>query len=213
MSYETVMASCENALVGAGRVGEEVTVVAVSKGRSITEIMDLYGRGVRDFGENRAQELTEKVQRCPSDIRWHFIGPLQTNKVRLVRPVATLLHSMDRLDLAKAWMKGPGTPPPVLIQVNIGREPQKHGFDPDDLHQAVKAMKALGVPVTGLMAIPPQDRVAARSAFGEMRRLFVEVRDDHPEFGILSMGMSEDFESAIFEGATMIRVGRAIFGD
>ena len=110
-----------------GRDPSSITLVAVSKAKSVADIEAVYELGHRDFGENRAQEMAEKAARLPDDIRWHFVGGLQTNKARLIRPITHLLHSMDRESLAGAWAKGGGLPPPVLFQVNTGHEPQKSG--------------------------------------------------------------------------------------
>jgi pyridoxal phosphate enzyme (YggS family) len=199
----------------AGRADDEVTLVIVSKGQSIESIRSLYDRGERDFGENRAQELAAKVDHLPKDIRWHFVGPLQSNKVRIVRPIAGLLHSLDRAELGPAWIKGPGLAPPALLQVNIGREPQKHGVDPDVAVRVFDDLVAMGVDLIGLMAIPPMgvDAEATRPNFAEMRRLADQVAIQHPTRNSLSMGMTDDFEVAVEEGATFVRVGRAIFSD
>ena len=199
----------------AGRADGEVTLVIVSKGQSIESIRSLYDRGERDFGENRAQELAAKVDHLPKDIRWHFVGPLQSNKVRVVRPIAGLLHSLDRPELGPAWIKGPGLAPPALLQVNIGREPQKHGVDPDAAVRVFDDLVGMGVDLIGLMAIPPMgaDAEATRPNFGEMRRLADRVAIQHPTRNSLSMGMTDDFEVAVEEGATFVRVGRAIFSD
>jgi pyridoxal phosphate enzyme (YggS family) len=200
----------------AARVGRDpagVTLVIVGKGQSAGALMALYDQGHRDFGENRAQELVAKVEQLPADVRWHFIGPLQSNKVRLVRPVVKLLHSFDRLDLAAAWMKGPGLPPPVMVQVNIGYEPQKHGVRPETVAEVVDELEAKGVPVRGLMAIPPvgDDPEHSRGYFRRMATLLAELNAGHPLLTELSMGMTDDFEVAVEEGATFLRVGRAIF--
>ena len=106
--------------------------MAVSKAKPVSEIEAVYELGHRDFGENRAQEMAEKAARLPEDIRWHFVGGLQTNKARLVRPITHLLHSMDRASLAGAWAKGSGLPPPVLLQINTGHERQKSGVEPEE---------------------------------------------------------------------------------
>jgi pyridoxal phosphate enzyme (YggS family) len=215
VSLESVRERIKGAAVRAGRSDDEITLVIVSKGQSVETIKALYELGERDFGENRAQELAFKVDLLPGDIRWHFVGPLQSNKVRIVRPIVTLLHSLDRLELGPAWIKGPGLPPPALLQVNVGREPQKHGVDPEDAVRVFGDLIALGVDLKGLMAIPPaaDHAEATRSDFAEMRRLAILVTSIHPGLGSLSMGMTEDFEVAIEEGATFVRVGRAIFSD
>ena len=206
-----MLAACADAT----RERSEVTLVAVSKGRSVEAIRALYDEGHRDFGENRAQELRDKVDELPPDVRWHFVGPLQTNKVRIVRPSASVLHSMDRDSLATAWLKGPGHPPPVYLQVNIGDEDQKSGLAPTQAPSFCDRLVSLGIEVVGLMAIPPlsNDAEEVRPYFAALRELRDAIATDHPAVTGLSMGMSDDFEVAISEGATSIRVGRAIFAD
>lgn len=198
----------------AGRSADEITVVAVSKTKTTADILRVYEEGHRDFGENRAQELAAKAAVLPRDIRWHFVGALQSNKARVVRPVAHLLHSMDRRSLASAWMKGLGLPPPVLIQVNVGHEPQKAGVEIQDVGRVVPEMIGMGLDVRGLMAIPPipQSPEESRPYFTTLREIRDEIVADCPTVEELSMGMTDDFEIAVEEGASIIRVGRAIFG-
>jgi pyridoxal phosphate enzyme (YggS family) len=214
MSYSQVMEKVAAAASAVGRSVDDITVVAVSKTFGPEDVMAVYDQGHRDFGENRAAELAEKAGALPRDIRWHFVGALQSNKVRLVRGVTHLLHSMDRRSLAKSWMKGQGLAPPVLAQVNVGEEPQKSGVDPADLGEAIDWMKSLGLDVRGLMAIPPipERPEDSRPYFVALRELAGQLRRVHPEVAELSMGMTDDFEVAIAEGASVIRVGRAIFG-
>ncbi len=211
--YQDVLGRIGRAATAAGRDPTEITLVAVSKGAEMSEIEELYEIGHRDFGESRANEMLAKANRLPSDIRWHFVGPLQTNKVRGIRPVTFLLHSMDRPRLAAAWLKGRGVAPSVMVQVNIGDEPQKSGLDADQVGEGVVEMIDLGLDVVGLMTIPP--RVSrpdeARPFFRRMRSIRDAVRDVSPSVEGLSMGMTEDFEVAIEEGASAIRLGRAIF--
>jgi pyridoxal phosphate enzyme (YggS family) len=214
VSYAEVMESVAEAATRVGRRPEEITVVAVSKAKSADDVIRIYGLGHRDFGENRAQELAEKAAVLPNDIRWHFVGALQSNKARIVRPVAHLLHSMDRRSLATAWLKGRGEAPPVLLQVNVGDEPQKAGVVPDQVLPTLEWMFELGLDVRGLMAIPPfpEDPEDSRPYFQMLRRLRDQARASFPSVEELSMGMSDDYEIAVEEGASMIRVGRAIFG-
>ena len=204
-----MLAACERA----GRSADDVELLVVSKGRSMEAIRRLYEAGHRAFGENRAQELRDKVPEMPADVRWHFIGPLQTNKVRVVRPAVVALHSMDRESLAFAWLKGQGMPPPVYVEVNVGNEPQKAGVAPQDLGSFCDRLAGMGVPMVGLMAIPPvgEEPEDSRPHFARLRSLRDTIAGDHPEIVGLSMGMTDDFEVAIEEGATVIRVGRAIF--
>ena len=195
------------AAAAAGRSADDITLVAVSKGRSLDQILEVYAAGHRDFGENRAQELVEKVPRLPDDIRWHFVGPLQRNKARKVR--GALLHSLDREPLARTWVGAP-----ALVQVNIGEESQKHGVAPAAALEFVDLCRGVGVEVHGLMAIPPRAAFPeqARPFFAKLRRLRDDAGRHHPQVRELSMGMTDDFEIAVSEGATMVRIGRAIFG-
>ena len=214
VSYQSVMKRVSDAAKRSGRDTSEITLVVVSKARSVEEIMRVYEEGHRDFGENRAQELASKAPLLPDDIRWHFVGSLQSNKTRVVRPISHLLHSMDRRSLASAWVKGPGMPPPVLLQVNVGDEWQKSGAEVEETGSLVEWMTGLGLDVKGLMAIPPipDQPEASRRFFVMLRELRDRVTVQNPSVGELSMGMTDDFEVAIEEGASIIRVGRAIFG-
>lgn len=214
MSYQEVLARVEEAATRSGRDPNEVTLVAVSKTFPPERVMEIYDQGHRDFGENRAGEMVEKAVRLPDDIRWHFVGALQSNKARDVRPRTYLLHSMDRRSLANAWLKGQGHPPPVLVQVNVGEESQKSGVSPSEVPETVDWMTGMGLEVRGLMAIPPipERPDDSRPHFEMLRRLRDEVRKNVPEVKELSMGMTDDFEVGIEEGASIIRVGRAIFG-
>jgi PLP dependent protein len=215
VSYQEVVGRMTAA---AGRVGRDVssiTLVAVSKAKPISEIEKVYNLGHRDFGENRAQEMAEKAAKLPDDIRWHFVGALQTNKARLIRPITYLLHSMDRESLAGAWAKGSGLPPPVLLQVNTGHEGQKSGVEPEEARITLERILAHGLEVRGLMAIPPltEDPERQRPHFSMLRDLRDELAREHPTISELSMGMTDDFQIAIEEGSSIIRVGRAIFGE
>ena len=214
MSIDSVLDRMAAAARRVGRNPASITLVAVSKEKSIPEIEAVYATGHRDFGENRAHEMAEKAERLPGDIRWHFVGPLQSNKARLVRPITCLLHSMDRESLAAAWAKGSGLPPPVLLEVNTGHERQKSGVVPEQVPVVLDRIIGFGLRVQGLMAIPPiaADPEHQRHHFALLRQLRDELWTTHPDLADLSMGMTDDFEVAIEEGATMIRVGRAIFG-
>lgn len=214
MSYQEVMERVAMAAEAAGRSPEDITVVAVSKTFSPDDIRTVYEQGHRDFGENRADELAGKAEVLPDDIRWHFVGALQSNKARIVRDVVSLLHSMDRRSLGKAWMKGKGLPAPVLMQVNIGNEEQKSGVAVDDVSSALDWMETMGLDVRGLMAIPPlpEKPEDSREHFITLREIRDRLVRTYPSVVELSMGMTDDFEVAIAEGASIIRVGRAIFG-
>ncbi len=197
----------------AGRDPEAVTLVAVSKGMDATTVMRAYEAGQRDFGENRAAELAAKAPQLPADIRWHFIGTLQTRQAKIARPFTTLLHSLDRSRLIATWGRN-ATVPAALLQVNVSGETQKHGVAPDDAGQLLTEASAQGIQCVGLMTMAPlaADAEASRRWFIALRDLRDRMARAHPEVKELSMGMTDDFEVAIEEGATLIRVGRAIFG-
>lgn len=209
-----VLARVDEACERSGRARSEVDIVVITKGRTDEQVVEAYEAGFRRFAENRAQELRERAGVLPADATWEFVGPLQRNKVRIVRPIVTLLQTMDRPSLADAWLKGPSRPPPVLVQVNIAREPQKSGVAPDDASELVEHCLSLGVDVVGLMAIPPNPAQPedSRPHFVALRRLRDVLVARHDRIVELSMGMTEDFEVAVEEGATVIRPGRAIFG-
>lgn len=211
---EDVVGRVAEASRRSGRDSTEVAIVVVTKGRTDAAVLEAYEAGFRRFAENRAQPLQLRAGLLPPDATWEFVGPLQRNKVRIVRPMVTLLQSMDRPALAGAWLKGPGRPPPVLVQVNVGREPQKSGVPPEEAEGLVEVCVGLGIEVVGLMAIPPNPTVPedSRPHFAELRELRNQIARRHPRVVELSMGMTEDFEVAIEEGATVIRPGRAIFG-
>ena len=191
------------------RPSDDVTLVVVSKGRSVAAIRSLYDAGHRDFGENRAQELVAKAPDLPSDIRWHFVGPLQRNKVSAVRPLVARLHSLDRVRLAQSWARD-GQAPPALLEINLAAEPQKHGFRPEDAAAAAGEIVDLGVDLRGVMAIPPAGEPAG-PYFERLVRLRDQLAEQYPQIDEVSAGMTDDFEEAIRAGATTIRVGRAIF--
>ena len=197
----------------AGRAVDEVTLVAVSKGQPKSAILAAYAAGQRDFGENRAAELADKAPQLPDDIRWHFIGSLQTRQAKLAVPHTTLLHSMDRPRLVNSWAaveRGA----PVLVQVNVSGQEQKHGVAPEGAGDLVEYAVERGLDCVGLMTVPPlvADGEDNRMWFADLRKLRNELASAHPRLRELSMGMTDDFEVAIEEGSTMIRVGRAIFG-
>lgn len=197
----------------AGRKAEEVEIVAVGKGHPAAALQEAFEAGQRVFGESRGQELEAKFGQCPEGVEWHFVGPLQTNKVKIVRPRVALLQSLDRDRLAAAWLKGGGAPP-ALLQINIGAEPQKQGVPPDRAAETFDRWERSGVRLQGIMAVPPLSRrpEAGRPYFARMREIGdqLSVRSGRPL--TLSMGMTDDFEVAIEEGSTMVRIGRAIFG-
>lgn len=196
------------------------TLVAVSKTHPATAIREAYATGQRDFGENYAQELTAKRAELADlqDIRWHFIGALQSNKAKLVVPGTTLVHAVDRLSVADALSRravGAGTVCEALIEVNVGGEESKAGAAPEAVEQLIAALAGLpGLRIRGLMCVPPPvaDAERSRPSFRRLRLLRDDLRRRHPSVELLSMGMTGDFEVAIAEGATHVRIGTAIFG-
>jgi PLP dependent protein len=190
----------------AGRDPASVTLVAVSKTKPLELLREAVEAGQRSFGENYAQEFRDKHEELP-DLDWHFIGALQTNKVKYVAGKAALVHTCDRLSLAQELSKRAALEQRVLLEINIGREPQKAGVLPDDAPKLLDQVRALpNLRCDGLMCIPPAE--------GDPRRHFAALRELSAKLGLreLSMGMSADYEAAIEEGATIVRVGTAIFG-
>lgn len=197
----------------AGRDPEAVTLVAVSKGVDVATVLRAYEAGQRDFGENRAAELAAKAPQLPPDIRWHFIGTLQTRQAKIARPFTTLLHSLDRSRLVTSWGRDAHAPA-ALLQVNVSGEEQKHGVAPHAAGRLLAEAAEQGIHCVGLMTMAPlaDSAEASRRWFIALRELRDQLAEGHPETKELSMGMTDDFEVAIEEGATLIRVGRAIFG-
>ena len=219
-NLKIVEENIRQACLRAGRDLSEVTLISVSKTKPVEMIEEAYEYGKREFGENKAQELKEKYEVLPKDIRWHFIGHLQTNKVKYVIGNASLIQSVDRLELAKEISRlavKAGITQDVLAEVNIGGEAQKGGIAPCELKDLLSIISELpGIRVKGLMCVPPAvGEEEARRYFASMRRLFEDIASagiPGVDMRELSMGMSGDYKSAIKEGATMVRVGTAIFG-
>jgi PLP dependent protein len=196
----------------AGRSPEEVALVAVSKEAPADAVRAAVAAGQHDFGENRAQELTAKAEQLgagggiePAAITWHFIGRLQRNKVRAIASRVALWHSVDRSEIGiEIARHAPGAR--VLVQVNVAGEERKGGCAPDATGALVHTLAELGLTVDGLMTVPPLE--------GDPRPHFAALRELATQLGlpVLSMGMSGDFEAAIAEGSTLVRVGRAVFG-
>ncbi len=199
----------------AGRDAAEITVVAVSKDVDADAVALARAAGQTDFGEGRAQELRRKADALDATVRWHFVGRLQRNKVADVVGRAALVHSVDRLAVAEALAaraRAHGMVQRVLVQVNAGDDPAKAGCDPHGAGDLVARLDALdGVVCEGLMTVPALG-VDSRPAFARLRRLRDELRAAFPALRQLSMGMSADFEVAVEEGATIVRIGTAVFG-
>lgn len=198
-----------------GRSPSDVTLVAVSKSFGAEMITAARAAGHADFGESRAQELRRKAKALGRGLRWHFVGRLQRNKVKDVVGVASLVHSVDRIELAEAIAdraRKAGRLQRVLVQVNVGGDPDKSGCAPEDAAGFIAKVRALDwIACEGLMTIPPLG-ADPRPLFTDLRGLRDRARERFPEIQHLSMGMSHDFEVAVEEGATILRVGEAIFG-
>lgn len=212
---QRIAAACRDA----GRDRSAVTLLAVGKTRSADEIRAAWAAGVRCFGENYVDEAVAKIDALTDlDATWHFIGPIQSNKTRTLSGRFDWVQTVDRSKIVRrlADQRPEGADPlAVLLQVNIDREAQKAGCDPDDVERlADEVAERDTLALRGLMAIPSAERPAsrAREPFARMRSLFERLQRDHPRVDTLSMGMSGDLEAAIAEGATLVRIGTALFG-
>jgi len=202
-----------------GRAPEEVTLLGVSKRQPLERMREAVAAGLRIFGENQVQEAIRKSAELPPDMDWHLIGHLQSNKVKPAARLFSTIHSIDRLKIARHLNQEAlllGRRLRTFLEINLGTESNKHGFASDGLVQVIAPLRELeGLELVGLMAIPPyeEDPEGARQWFRRLRRLRDDVAARWDGFpGMLSMGMSHDFEVAIEEGATHVRVGTSIFG-
>ena len=220
-NLKTVEEHVQEACKRAGRSREEVTLIAVSKTTPVEMLQEIYGEGVRDFGENKVQELCDKIEQLPSDIRWHMIGHLQRNKVKYIVGKVALIHSVDTYRLAEEiniQAKKRGIIVPILVEVNIAGEKTKFGTTAEDAMLLVEEISKLeNVRIKGLMTIAPfvENPEDNRLYFRKIKQLSVDITNkniDNVSMEILSMGMTGDYEVAIEEGATMVRVGTGIFG-
>lgn len=199
---------------------KNITLVAVSKTKPVEAIQELYDLGQRDFGENYVQELVDKQSKLPSDIRWHFIGHLQTNKVKYIAPFVHLIHGVDSYKLLKEINKQGQKQTriiDVLLQVHIAQEETKFGLDDKELDDAITSYSAdqlSNVRIRGLMGMASfsDDQAIVRREFQNLQSLFNKYKSMMPSFAILSMGMSSDYQLAIEEGSTMVRIGSLLFG-
>jgi len=221
-SLKEVRENISSACQASGRKVDEVTLIAVSKTKPIERLREAYDLGIRDFGENKVQELAEKYDRLPKDIRWHMIGHLQRNKVKYIVDKVALIHSVDSIRLLQTIEQEAAQKQctvDVLLQVNIAAEESKFGIKPIELLEYMEEIVRLNyVKVRGLMTIAPYVKNAEenRKYFCDLRKLFVDITHENVDNGnvsILSMGMSGDYMVAIEEGSTMIRVGTSIFGE
>jgi pyridoxal phosphate enzyme (YggS family) len=211
----------EAAALRAGREESAVTLVAASKLQPIERLEAAFAAGVRVFGESRVQEAVAKIPALPPAIDWHFIGPLQTNKARVAAATFSTFHSIDRLRVAEALdaeAQRVGRVLRCFLEVNIGAEETKHGFAPAEIAAALPRLLELrALEIVGLMAVPPAGPTPEHSrrwfrALAELRDRIARAPGYDSFPGLLSMGMSDDFEVAIEEGATHVRIGSALFG-
>ena len=219
-NLERVREQIAQAAAKVGRAPGEVELVAITKTHAAEKVHEAIQAGQTLFGESRVQEARAKIPELPSAIRWHFVGHLQKNKIRHALPLFEMIHSVDSLALAQEVNRiaeEEGMHPRVLLETNVAGEGSKFGFSPDKLREQMEELLVLPrLSIEGLMTIPPltEEAEASRTYFGELRQL----RDAlNKEFNLklpqLSMGMTQDYAVAIEEGATLVRVGTAIFGE
>ena len=215
---ENIKKACEKA----GRNPEEVTLLAVSKTKPVSMLQEAYDNGCRDFGENKVQEIMDKVPQLPSNIRWHMIGHLQRNKVKYIIDKCQLIHSVDSLRLAQelsSQAENKHVHADILVEVNIAQEESKFGASREETIQLIENISKLPhISVKGLMTIAPfvTNPEDNRVYFRQIRELSVDIMKkniDNVTMSILSMGMTGDYMVAIEEGATIVRVGTGIFGE
>ncbi len=212
----------ESACLRAERSLEEITLISVSKTKPIEMLNEAYHCGCRDFGENKVQELVKKYEEMPKDIKWHMIGHLQRNKVKYIIDKVYLIHSVDSLRLAEEISKEASKrniTSNILIEVNVAEEDSKYGVSVNDTLSLIESISKLpSIKVEGLMTIAPfvENPEENRQYFVKLHRLYVDIMKkniDNVNMNVLSMGMTGDYEVALEEGATCIRVGTGIFGE
>lgn len=215
---ENIQKACDKA----GRKRSAVTLIAVSKTKPVEMLQEIYDEGIREFGENKVQEMCEKMELMPQDIKWNMIGHLQTNKVKYIIGKTSLIHSVDSLKLAEEIQKQAvkhDVTADILVEVNIANEESKFGISKDETIQMVRDIAKLDhLKIKGLMTIAPfvEDPEDNRLYFREIKQLSVDINNqniDNVCMDVLSMGMTGDYMVAIEEGATMVRVGTGIFGE
>lgn len=217
-----VEARIQEACDKCARPRSEVTLIAVSKTKPVEMLQEIYDAGVRDFGENKVQEICEKYDKLPADIKWHMIGHLQRNKVKYIIDKVCMIHSVDSYRLAEEiniQAKKHRIVMPVLIEINIADEQTKFGVSKEDALKLIEETAHLdNIQIQGLMAVAPyvEDPEENRKYFQEIRQLAVDIQSkniDNVVMRVLSMGMTGDYTVAIEEGAGMVRVGTGIFGE
>jgi pyridoxal phosphate enzyme (YggS family) len=219
-NLERVREQIAEAAAKAGRNVDEVELVAISKTHDAAKVREAVEAGQILFGESRVQEARIKIPELPSNLRWHFVGHLQKNKIRHALPLFELIHSVDSLVLAQEINRiaeEDGLHPRVLLEVNVAGEGSKFGFKPETLRAEMESLLALPrLSILGLMTIPPlaEEAEASRKYFVQLREERDRVQTEfHVDLARLSMGMTQDFAVAVEEGATLVRVGTAIFGE
>ncbi|MBM7581975.1 pyridoxal phosphate enzyme (YggS family) [Caldicoprobacter guelmensis] len=221
-NVKKVMERVAEAAHKANRSPESVTIVAVTKTVDVGRIMEAINAGICHIGENRVQEFVKKHEFIPVDVKRHLIGTLQTNKVKYIIDKVDLIHSLDRLSLAKELDKRAAAVNrvvPVLIQVNVSKEATKSGIYEEEVESFIEQLEPFEhIRVKGLMTIAPlsEDAESVRPYFARLKELFEKIKEgkyNHIDMEYLSMGMTNDFEVAIEEGANIVRIGRAIFGE
>lgn len=220
-NLKKVEVNIEAACKRAGRDRSEVTLIAVSKTKPVEMLQTIYDLGIREFGENKVQEMCDKIDVLPKDICWHMIGHLQTNKVKYIVGKSALIHSVDSLHLANEIEKQAAKQNvivPILVEVNIAEEKSKFGIHKEEAISLVREIANLShLKIQGLMTIAPfvEDPEENRIYFRQIHQLSVDIKEqniDNVSMDVLSMGMTGDYTVAIEEGATMVRVGTGIFG-
>lgn len=222
-NLQEVQARMEKACERSNRKKEEVCLIAVSKTKPVEMLQEAYECGIRDFGENKVQELVDKYEVLPKDIRWHMIGHLQRNKVKYIVDKVHLIHSVDSLRLAEEISKEAvkkGVNVNILIEINIGEEESKFGLtSKEETISLVREIASLpGIQIKGLMTVAPyvENGEENRWVFKQLQQLSVDIKSENIDnvcMEILSMGMTGDYETAIEEGASYVRVGTGIFGE
>ena len=221
-NLQQVNTNIERACAAAGRTPDEVTLVAVSKTKPVSMLQEAYDAGARIFGENKVQEIMDKYDQLPSDIQWHMIGHLQRNKVKYIIDKVAMIHSVDSLRLAQTIEQEAAKKNlvmPVLLEVNVAEEDTKFGLKVDEVLPLLEEISSFShLQVKGLMTIAPfvENPEENRKVFRTLKKLSVDIgakNINNVTMSVLSMGMTGDYQVAIEEGSTMVRVGTGIFGE
>ncbi|MDO4600722.1 MAG: YggS family pyridoxal phosphate-dependent enzyme [Eubacteriales bacterium] len=221
-NLKKVKENIEKSCAASGREREEVTLIAVSKTKPVSMLMEAYDCGQRIFGENKVQEIMDKYEQMPDDVQWHMIGHLQRNKVKYIVDKVAMIHSVDSLRLAETIEQEAAKKNvvvPVLVEVNVAQEESKYGLSPEEVLPFLEKVAHYShLQVQGLMTIAPfvENPEENREVFHKLRKLSVDIREkniNNITMSVLSMGMTGDYQVAVQEGATMVRVGTGIFGE